>query len=383
MTLDELAAASAAVLTERVGSQVALVLPEVLKDETRCCVVRFTVVPESGDGAGKRTVIVKQIRRDPARGFSDWASLAFLAELPGAKGLVPEFLGGDVGHSLFLLADLGGTRSLENVLRGNDPAVAMASLRELALQMARLQAATMMDETHFTVIREALPESDSLGRFAEAEQWLAAEPKIASWFSATDVAVPAGFSDALHRIADTYASPGPFLAFTHGDPAPTNNHIAVDGQVRLLDFEYGGFRHALYDITGWNVLCPLPSPVIAEMGRTFRQELGRSCAAARDDHLYADAWGHLCAYRGLAILSWIPPVVLQENRAWASADWTARHAVLAALSRIRTATTDVPSLAPVSAVTDQLLSALRARWTKFTGSDEAIVPAWRALAALM
>ena len=48
-----------------------------------------------------------------------------------------------------------------------------------------------------------------------------------------------------------FGEPGPFLAFTHGDPAPTNNHVAGD-EVRLLDFEYGGFRHALYDITAWS-----------------------------------------------------------------------------------------------------------------------------------
>ena len=112
--------------------------------------------------------------------------------------------------------------------------------------------------------------------------------------------------------------------FTHGDPAPTNNHV-VGGRVTLLDFEYGGFRHALYDMTGWDTLCPLPGPVVRSMRSAYRAAMAREGSAtdlagvAADDGAFDDAWATMSAYRAVAILGWLGPGVLRENRPWVGA----------------------------------------------------------------
>ena len=73
-----------------------------------------------------------------------------------------------------------------------------------------------------------------------------------AWCDAMDVTRP----DLGWAIA-AYDDPGPMLAFSHGDPAPSNTLLRADGGVVLLDFEYAGARHRGYDLAAWHVLCPL------------------------------------------------------------------------------------------------------------------------------
>ena len=41
-------------------------------------------------------------------------------------------------------------------------------------------------------------------------------------------------------------NPGPFHAYIHGDPCP-DNVFFIDGEMLLIDFEFGRFGHALRD----------------------------------------------------------------------------------------------------------------------------------------
>ena len=73
-----------------------------------------------------------------------------------------------------------------------------------------------------------------------------------AWCDAMDVTRP----DLGWAVA-AYDDPGPMLAFSHGDPAPSNTLLRAEGGVVLLDFEYAGARHRGYDLAAWHVLCPL------------------------------------------------------------------------------------------------------------------------------
>src|SRR4028118_1220772 len=103
--------------------------PVVIKDWQRNRVVRCGV---SSDRPDVSSVVIKQVKEDSARGFSDWASLAFLSKLPVAQGLVAQFYGGDVEERFFLMEDLGASQSLEDVLAGKDPRKAQGPLRAAA-----------------------------------------------------------------------------------------------------------------------------------------------------------------------------------------------------------------------------------------------------------
>jgi hypothetical protein len=358
------------------GTTVSLVEPRLLKNDTRCAVIRCRVAAPQTDIA---SVIIKHIRKQPQLGFSAWASLAFCADIPAVYHLVPRFLGGSAAERLFVMSDLGGSRTLEDVLRGTDRRAAQRALTNLAQTMAQLHAATVDMADHFEHHRLVLPFSSGLGRHAEAQAWLNRSTEITAWFAALNRAVPTGFTACLARIADTYRNPGPFLCFSHGDPAPTNNHIAADGRVRLLDFEYGAFRHALYDLTAWNVLCPLPRSCVRHMNNTYRRILAQAIPVAADDAQYALNWACLCAYRALAMLTWIKPGILQENQPWADDRWTSRQAVLAAVIRLQEAAANLPALAPAYEAALLLREALTERWSEYAQTD-AVIPPWRAFA---
>lgn len=358
--LDTLAAKAAAIVTQRLNTPATLQPPVVIKDETRSVVLRCRV--KAGRSHAPTSVIIKQMRDDLTCGYTEWASLEFLASMPAARGLVPLFLGGDTEHHFLVLEDLGGSRNVEDVLQQADAQKAEATLRSLAQTVARLQAATFGQESSFNAVRRTLPHGGS-DRHPEAD-------------NALDCPLPDQLERCLYDIAGLYANPGPFLCFSHGDPAPTNNHVAA-AHVRLLDFEYGAFRHALYDLTGWYILCPLPGRVIANMSRDFRHEFGKAHPVFMDDEQYEYGWAALSAYRALSILTWIGPEVIAENRPWADAQWTCRHAVIAALLRMREATSRAPAFAPVTAAADRLASLLLRRWPEFQSLDE-VTPAWLA-----
>ncbi|MFZ8477448.1 hypothetical protein ACO1MN_14410, partial [Staphylococcus aureus] len=85
---------------------------------------------------------------------------------------------------------------------------------------------------------------------------------------------------------------------THGDPAPTNN-LLRGNTVYLLDFEYAGYRHALYDLSGWNILCPLPKICVDLMSHQLRTVLASTCPEVEDDERYNAAWAEICTYRAM------------------------------------------------------------------------------------
>jgi Phosphotransferase enzyme family len=371
-SLDGLCGKATPLLRRSLGDDVELQRAELIKDGARCVAVRCAV---RSARTGITSVILKRRKPVPEgeRVFTDWASLSFLTQLPGTRGIAPRFYGGDPEEGLYAIEDLGGSRSLEDVLMGRDPAALRKTLRTLAVRTAQLHARTMGTEAEFARACRSLPGESSPGRRREAEQWLNGRPKIDAWFAALQRPLPPGFDRTVERIAALYAEPGPFLAFTHGDPAPTNNHVA-DDDVRLLDFEFGGFRHALYDLTAWYVLCPLPERLVHEMSQVYRSALAASCSAAKDEEAYQEAWAHLCAYRALAMLTWISPGILAENQPWVG-DWTRREAVLAAVSRLFDATSECPLLAPVAEAADGLWGTLRSRWSDYGE----VLPRWPAL----
>jgi hypothetical protein len=371
--LATLGRSAAAVLSSALGTRVTLREPQLLRDESRSVVARFHL----RGAPGVASAVVKLLRDDGARGFSDWASLQLLGELPDAEGLAPRLLAGDGERRLFVMEDLGGDHNLQAVLEGASAEAAERALSALAAQMARLCAATVGHEGRFEMLRLALPASQGLGRREEAMAWRLGASAVTEWMDAAGVTAPEGLAACLDAVAAAYADPGPWLCFSHGDPAPTNNHIAADGQVRLLDFEYGAFRHALYDITAWTILCPLPLPLADAMGRRFRAALALALSVARDDEAYQLAWAMLCAYRAVALLSWIGPSALEDDGEWVGA-WTRRAAVFAAVARLRGAAADVDELAALRQAADALLGALRERWPSFAEQEDVAVR-WPAL----
>ncbi len=321
------------------------------------------------------SVIVKRIKDplDPVRGLTDWASLAFLSQIADSCPVAPRFLGGDTERQLFVMEDLGEEGSIEHLLFSPDSSRATSMLCALACQMGTLHAATMGKEPQFERLCEDLALASVPSRFQEARQWLEGCQKFEGWCRKLAYQLPAGFEQACMQIADTFAHPGEFLAFSHGDPAPSNNYLSR-GKIYLVDFEYGGYRHALYDLTGWNILCPLPKACVRLMSDSLRTVLAPVCPAAECNESYQSAWATLCTYRAMAMLSWMPFRLTEHNESWAG-EWSKREAMVAALSRWEEATRGVKGLEVMAEVATQLLWHCQVLWPDIAADA---IPAWEA-----
>ncbi|MGH7664600.1 MAG: phosphotransferase family protein [Gemmatimonadaceae bacterium] len=310
------------------------------------------------------TVIVKRMLHDHDRGFTEWAALDLIGA-SRAAAIAPRILGGDADCGVLVLEDFGRALSVDDLLRTGTVAACSAALRSLATGYARLHSATVHLTERFDEIRAMLPHPPTEPeRRTEARRLLAGTGKIGAWFAAVGVDVPEGLGECIGRVAHTYAEPAGFLVLTHGDPAPGNTHISPAG-ARILDFEYAACRHAYYDITAWNVLCPLPAAVVGAMRRDYRAALAGGNSAPRDDSVERRAWAAMTAFRALSMLTWIDPDILHSDQPWVDA-WTRRAAVLSALERTREAATGVSGLSALALGTHTLGARLEALWPEIT-----------------
>ena len=108
------------------------------------------------------------------------------------------------------------------------------------------------------------------------------------------------------------------LAFSHGDPAPSNALIRENGDVVLIDFEYAGSRHRGYDLAAWHVLCPLTDELLSTLHDGYGREI-----------VDLDA---LIAWRAAQVISMAPLTVLETDRDFAPG-WSSRAAILTAARR--------------------------------------------------
>src|SRR5262249_52783295 len=288
--------------------------PRLLKSWARNDVWRCRVA--GGPSRLPPSLIVKRLKADDARGFHDWASLDFLTRVGAAPALAPRFLVGDAAARCFVVEDLGEGRTLGDALLGRDEKAASDALIGLAEATGRLHAATIEHHAEFDRARDALAPRQRTPLAAAVASLRAAEPRVSAWLDAVGASAPAGLRAALAALADRIEDARPFLAFTHGDMAPSNNHVSALG-IRLLDFEYGGVRPAFYDTLLWNLFCPFPPDLIERVDQAYRAALTTGCAAARDDRLYAETRGVAVAWRMIDMLRWFGPETCDRDRPWA------------------------------------------------------------------
>lgn len=302
---------------------------------------------------------------DVRRFFSDWVGAEFLSAIPGASRPAPRFYAGDRAMGLFVLEDLGPHRSLVEPLLGPDAAAATAALRAFSACLGRLHAATREQSARFERLCRALsPEGPFLppagAQFDERTKALLAS------IERLGVRVEASLLEEVELVREAIERPGPFLAYIHGDPCPDNVFLD-DGRVRLIDFEFGHFGHALMDAVYGLMTFPtcwcasrLPPAVVAQMEAVYRAELVTGCPEARDDGVFETALARVCAVWLLNTLARHLEGALREDRTWGIA--TMRPRVLARLEDFVTTAGERAQLPSLRGTAAQLLDVLRARW---------------------
>ncbi|MBO0858152.1 MAG: phosphotransferase [Chloracidobacterium sp.] len=358
-------------LSERFEGKVRLEAAEEVRSVGRSKVSRYPVL--EGPQCAPKSVIIKQavaVGREvynpetpdgPAwRLFNEWAGLRFLTESSGGASPTPVFYAGDRDHGLLALEDLGVSNGLDRALLGADPAYAEAMLVAFAATVGRMHALTIGKQAEFERIRGGLgprrsnPPDDGGKRLAKL---------LSDMAQVVGVETTWGIAEELRGVTRNLVEPGPFLAYLHHDPCPDNCLITDDG-LKLIDFEFGGYGHALGDGIYGRIHFPtcwcvnrLPQHIPPKMEDAYRAELVKGCPEAVDDERFYRATVEACA---ACIINSHNAMTLQADHRWGIS--TTRQRALLRFDIFWKMTENYGHLKAVGATIHSIANKLRAQW---------------------
>ena len=224
---------------------------------------------QSADEDMPSSIVIKRATSGMAFRWQDWTCQYFITDLPGTRGLGPEFFAGDEGVGFYALEDLGLGGEPGRALQYEDSRSRLAA-GLLACSLAGLHAGTFGRERTFAVLRERLP-GGSPDRVKEQLEWrLAVEPAL----DGMRKGLAKELEPQLALLQDEMADPREFLVLTHGDWEARSLWYGDPGP-RFLSFGNGAFRHALQDLAAWELRCLANEPAWDTLCREYLAELER------------------------------------------------------------------------------------------------------------
>ena len=310
------------------------------------------------------SVVVKWLRDDPNRCnpqqmVTERAGLEFLGDL--GLAIAPALIACDSATKVLVLEDLRPRVPLYDLLDGAETAAdATRGLVAFARALGHLGAATVgvgCAQAYYDR-RRALgsvdPRSDRVGPLAD--RWEETRAAAAAVGVTTSTKVEAEMVGVLEALAD----PGAFLAFSNGD-AGDNNFLVAGDDGRIIDFEFSGYRHALWDAACLHVPGPrwitIPDPVRTGLQDVYRAALTEGIPEAADDRVYGEAMA--AAAMTVAIERAAARIAKVDARAPGDGS---RAQMIATLESGARAATQHRSLPHLSGWCRALAEALRSRW---------------------
>jgi hypothetical protein len=381
LLVEDILASAARALAALKGAPVRLEAPEVLSDEKRRnLIVRARAVADEGQ---VQSVIIKATRStayDPCADTAfessglvrEWVATAYLASRAPGRGHGAAFLTGDVAQGVVVCEDLGAhVRSLvEPLLRGSAEAAERALLG-YAQALGRLHGDTVgCASAHAQTLKSVFGARGSVAPPGRNFARLAARVEKQLGGSLPD--------EELAQIADRLGSPGAWECLVHGDPCP-DNALLVDGQVRLIDFEFTRPGHALLDALYWRIGFPtcwcagrIPTGVASRIEAAYRAEVGRVMRFALDDRVFEIECAYMAAAWLFLALDWRFEEAVRDDAQWGVASLRSR--LLWYLEACTDATGKARILPGIRAAAAAWLAELQRRWP--TSTPLAVYPAF-------
>lgn len=288
------------VLSQYWQTTVRLAEPHNLQASGRSYIYRCTLLDAPADAPER--VIIKAMRvwehlkhEEETRSliYNDWAGLQFLSDITPEPGFTPRFYAGDTNSALMVMEDLGTHPGMHDLLLGDDSHVAADALIRYSTMLGRIHAISIGKHERYEHLRTGL------GTSIHYDHW--DDQNLLAVLKELDIAPVSGLEQELAQLDAIIREPGPFLAYTHGDPCPDN--VLVTQEIRLCDFEFGAYRHALVEGVYGRIHFPtcwcvnrLPAAIIQQMEQAYRAELIQGYPEAKDDKLFAQAVTIGCLY---------------------------------------------------------------------------------------
>jgi hypothetical protein len=295
---------------------------------------------------------------------NEWAALQLLS-MVAPQAVAPRFYGGDVEHRLLLMEDLGAAPSLADRLLAPDREEAEVACLAYARCLGRLHAATTGKGTAYLDMLRSITGKESPDPWRERVQRIFSQ--LPASLASAGVEPDAACVSELQALGESLLPKGSALVLTHGDPCP-DNAVLVDGEMRLIDFEFAGLRPPLVDGTYGRVPFPtcwcasrLPQNLVSATEASYREELRQALPWVGDEQAWRRAVVEASAFWLASDLAeWLLPVALKEERVWGTS--TFRQRLLMRLPLFTELTREYGQLPALGHLAQQLADRLVERW---------------------
>lgn len=230
-------------------------------------------------------------RRDPAQLSAEQAALEFLADVRAPLSprlLAADTVPGNLRSGILVLEDLSPREPLRAILLREGQQRAGPLLLGYARALGRLHSLTLgRADTYYTRRRKLGPVDPQ----ADIEQFVGACGAGVQHMDHAGAAMTATASHELAGALTELTNPGPFLAFSNGDPGVNNYLVDSDGDGRLIDFEAAGYRHALSDLVNdlylpGSMWLTVSDPTTNGIEKMYRNTLAPFVHEVTDDRVY-------------------------------------------------------------------------------------------------
>ncbi|WP_190803200.1 phosphotransferase [Leptolyngbya sp. FACHB-261] len=276
-----------------------------------------------------------------------------------------------------MLEDLGTHSSLVEPLLAKDSNQAEKTLLKYATRLGQMHSDTIGRAAEFEALFHSISPTAQMSSLHMTSQAARLPIQAANGLNqclqnlqarleSLGIQAESGLAQELASIVDAITNPGPFLAYVHADPCP-DNEFDTGEELRLIDFEFGHFGHALIDAAYPRMIFPtcwcagrLPHSIISQMETLYRTELSRGCPEAQDDSLFETALVKICGFCLLSTLIRHLEDALKRDRNWGIA--TVRQRVIARLEAFIDTSEQFAQLPRLRGMSSNLLELLRQRW---------------------
>lgn len=293
-------------LSAKFGQPLSLNIIAPIQVEGRFLILRCQVEP-SPKGIPE-SIIIKQMSTDPAShkrietsqtSRNEQAVLQMMTNLSSSAKPGPIYYSSDPLTGLLIFEDLGDYPTLQDVLYGQDFHQAKEAVVQYGHYLAKMQLAARNQVEIYTTNLRGLGGRqlrDVLGW--DLRDYLS---DLRAYLGFFKIEVSDEFDQAIHNLAQSIQSPGPFYTLSHCDAGPHNIMILPDQPI-LIDFEQACFQHGFVDLVQARMAFPTAglgcrsSPIVIEqMERVYRDELVKHIPEVADDQLYERALVEACA----------------------------------------------------------------------------------------
>jgi hypothetical protein len=258
---------------------------------------------------------------------NDWAGSRFLQSVPGTDLIGPRCFGGDSNLHFTLSQEVKGITFTDmlavSVEGGDDEAsgTAWAGLVEFGRTLGRLHASTYGFQSDYERIRKATGPVEEHVNFELPGRLRATLGAIMALCRDWEVDVDDRLVDEINVVIQAIEDARFYLTYTHIDLNPNNLLRAPQGNVRIIDFDSGAYRHALLDgvwcrlcFPGHWPACFLPDELLADFETAYRQELSPAFGNAVDDDARFDrAVTDACAFWALIRIGWVAEATFETD----------------------------------------------------------------------